>query len=133
MKANLLQKKNIRTTDFRLAVLEIFMNSDNAISTETIEDKLGDHDRITLYRTLKTFTEKGLIHEITIPGESKKMALCGASCSTSAHNHQHVHFKCNSCTEVYCLPLQNNHEVSVKGFKVEHYEVVASGICQTCL
>ncbi len=132
MTENLLKNKGIRNTSFRQSVLDIFLKNENAISLETIEESLGRHDRITLYRTLKTFTDKGLIHEIVLPGESKKMALCDNSCSSNDHQHQHIHFQCNSCQEVYCLPLSEEYNITPKGFTVNYFEVIASGICRHC-
>jgi len=40
MKVDLLKKNNIRTTDFRLSVVHIFLKYNNAISIETIEFEL---------------------------------------------------------------------------------------------
>ena len=133
MNEELLKNKQIRVTDFRLAVLNVFLQSENAVSTETIENALGTYDRITLYRTLKTFINKGLIHEIILPGESKKMALCGTGCSSKDHNHQHMHFHCNDCDEVFCLPLSDNHNIAPQDFKVDFFEVIANGTCKSCL
>lgn len=129
---NLLQAKKIRVTDFRLAVLEAFEKNENAISIEVIEASLKNFDRITLYRTLKIFKEKGIIHEITMPGNIKKMALCKDECTNHDHFHDHVHFHCNSCNETYCLEVDNFPSVDLKGFKINHLEVQASGVCQTC-
>ena len=60
----MLEKKQIRKTPFRLEVLKLFKASKNAISLKEIEKNLTSFDRITLYRTLKLFIEKGLIHEV---------------------------------------------------------------------
>lgn len=129
---NLLQAKKIRVTDFRLAVLEAFEKHENAISIEVIEESLKNFDRITLYRTLKIFKEKGIIHEITMPGNIKKMALCADECSDHDHVHDHVHFHCNSCNETYCLEVDTFPSINLKGFEINHLEIQASGVCQTC-
>ncbi|MFD1551097.1 hypothetical protein DNU06_04135 [Putridiphycobacter roseus] len=130
---NLLTKKNIRVTDFRTSVLEIFLKYKNAISITVIEENLEKYDRITLYRTIKTFLKKGLIHEINVAGESTKLALCGQECMPDNHQHNHLHFHCNQCLNVYCLPIPDPHKVELKNFKIDEYEIIASGTCNNCL
>jgi Fur family ferric uptake transcriptional regulator len=66
---NLLKNRKIRVTPFRIEVLEAFNSFENAIDLSQLEQVLGDFDRITLYIPLKTFQEKGLIHEIVMTGE----------------------------------------------------------------
>ena len=75
MITQLLKGKRLRLTSFRKEVLQVFMDNDKAIAVSDIEDALNDFDRITLYRTIKSFIEKGLIHEIVMPGDVKKLAL----------------------------------------------------------
>lgn len=129
---SLLRAKKLRVTDFRLSVLEIFNQFGHAISVDIIEEQLQDFDRITLYRTLKSFLDKGVIHEITYPQEEKKLALCSHNCSGEGHSHQHIHFKCNVCGQISCTETKAFPEISLKGFKVENIEIQASGICSSC-
>ncbi|HAE31102.1 MAG TPA: transcriptional repressor, partial [Flavobacteriales bacterium] len=70
------EKKDIRKTAFRQKVLDVFYQNENSITIGQIETAIGKHDRITLYRTIKTFLDAGLIHEIVMPGDVKKLALC---------------------------------------------------------
>ena len=134
---SLFDKKKIKATPFRKEVLAIFQMNDHAITVTQIEDALAKHDRITLYRTIKTFIEKGLIHEIVMPGDIKKLALCN-DCNLEhqhdhphAHQHNHVHFHCEKCDEVICvdneMPI-----VSLKGFKIDSLEIQAHGTCPKC-
>ena len=130
----MLKAKKIRVTDFRKSVLSIFNKHDNAISIEQIENELGEHDRITLYRTIKTFKEKGLIHEIVMPNHVRKLALCSDHCMEDdhQHHHEHVHFQCKSCNEIYCVDLPNFPKLGLKGFSVERIEIQAFGTCEAC-
>lgn len=134
MDTDILKKKRLRVTPFREKVLGIFMESNHAISVNDIEDAIGDHDRITLYRTIKSFTQKGIIHEIVMPGDIRKLALCEPYCDGGAghHDHNHVHFKCKECNEVYCIPLDNFPSISIKDFAVDSVEIQANGICDKC-
>ncbi|HWZ05000.1 MAG TPA: hypothetical protein VNX40_15390, partial [Mucilaginibacter sp.] len=68
--------KNINPTAMRLLVLDFLLNQNAAISLSDIEKGLTPADRITIYRTLKTFEEKGLVHAIDDGTCSPKYALC---------------------------------------------------------
>ena len=126
--------KNLRITPFRVAVLAVFKKHKNAIDIAQIEKSLKEFDRITLYRTIKTFIESGLIHEIVMPGDIKKLALCSEECGNEnhEHNHQHLHFKCDKCDEVYCLELASFPKIAYPKFKINSLEIQGSGVCEGC-
>jgi Fur family ferric uptake transcriptional regulator len=131
---NLLKNRKVRVTPFRLDDLDVFNSFDNSIVLSQLEQKLGDFDRITLYRTLKTFQEKGLIHEIVRTGEIKKYALCEESCGDDNHHHQHnhLHFYCKGCQEIYCIDLKEYPEIKLPKFKIDSIELQADGLCDKC-
>lgn len=132
MVEELLKNKGVRTTDFRVQVLEIFTDTYTAIDMEVIENSLGNFDRITLYRTIKTFLEKGLIHEINLHGV-KKYALCDQGCGENhVHHHDHVHFKCRVCNEVFCIDIPEMPQISIPNYTVEETEIQLTGICKSC-
>lgn len=135
MEEQLLKEKKLRVTLFRKKVLSIFLRAENTLSLQDVEDSLGKHDRITLYRTLKAFTENGILHEIVMPGDVKKIALCPPVCKggDGHHNHDHIHFKCKKCNEVFCIEQSHLPKIEVKGFKIETIEVQAQGICKNCI
>lgn len=60
---SILKKHLLRVTQFRLDVISIFITAGRALASHDIEEKLHDADRITLYRTLKSFEDKGIIHK----------------------------------------------------------------------
>jgi len=130
----LLQAKKLRITPFRVAVLSVFKKHKNAIDMAQIEKGLSEFDRITLYRTIKTFIESGLIHEIVMPGDIKKMALCKEECHVHdhEHNHQHLHFRCECCEEVFCLELKEFPKIKYPTFKINQLEIQGSGLCRAC-
>ena len=58
-----LKEHRLRNTQCRTDILAIFYEHDFALSHADIEDRVSEHyDRVTVYRTLKTFVDKGLIH-----------------------------------------------------------------------
>ena len=129
---NLLENKNIRATPFRTSVLNAFDNVENAISMHQIENTIGEHDRITLYRTIKLFKEKGVIHEISLPGEETKYALCSNRCAGHDHHHEHIHFKCSACNEVFCQEVDQFPKFEIPGFDLKKLEINAFGVCPKC-
>ncbi len=88
----------------RRAVLRAFLAKTYAQSSHDLEQGLdANTDRITLYRTLKTFEEKGVIHRVIDNTDILRYALCSRECARHAHTDDHVHFKCSACLHTYCL------------------------------
>ena len=130
--ANLLKRKKISVTPFRSDVLAIFSKYNNAIPLSIVEKELIEFNRITLYRTIKIFLEKGIIHEITISGEESNYAICQEECDTIAHHHQHIHFKCNNCGIIFCVEVDKFPKIILPEYKIEQLEIQAIGLCKSC-
>ena len=126
----MLEKKQIRKTPFRLEVFNLFKSSKNAISLKEIEKDLISFDRITLYRTLKLFIEKGVIHEV-LHSNGKKYALCKDQCNEHQHQHNHPHFHCSSCNESFCLEAHIK-DLYLPGYIIEQTDLNVNGICKKC-
>ena len=126
----MLKEKKIRETPFRLALIDIFINSKNAISLKEIEKKLTDFDRVTLYRTLKLFVEKGIIHEVLI-SNGKKYALCKEQRDEHKHDHNHLHFHCTTCNKSFCIET-NITKINLPGYIVNQTDMNLHGICNKC-
>ena len=129
---NLLKSKKISETPFRKEVLAIFDRHNNAIPLSVVEKELKEFNRITLYRTIKVFLEKGIIHEITINGAVSNYAICQDECNTVAHQHQHIHFKCTNCNIVFCVEVDKFPSINLPKYKIDQLEIQATGLCQTC-
>src|ERR1700726_1542384 len=100
----LLKKNHLSVTSGRRKILELFLHQDGALSHSDIEKKAGEKfDRVTVYRTLQVFLEKGLIHSIPTADNSIRYALCKDNCSGGQHQHDHVHFVCKECGNTMCL------------------------------
>lgn len=129
---NILKDKKISETPFRREVLAIFSRYSSAIPLSIVEKELTKYNRITLYRTIKTFIERGVIHEITISGEESNYALCKEECSSAAHQHQHIHFKCSSCNKIFCVEADKFPTVTLPNYKIDQLEIQATGLCCSC-
>jgi Fur family ferric uptake transcriptional regulator len=130
----LLAQHSLRNTAMRRAVLEILSRTPYALSSHDIEQELGlDVDRITLYRTLKSFEEKGLIHRVPENSDVSKYAACSIECSQHAHFDNHVHFKCNNCQHVYCLNQVTIPAVALPAkFEAKTQDYLLAGVCREC-
>ncbi|PST83352.1 Fur family transcriptional regulator [Pedobacter yulinensis] len=132
----LLVKNGLKKTGARLRVLDILSGSEAAASQPDIEHVVGkDIDRVTLYRILKTFEEKGIIHRIIDNQGTANYAFCHNNCSEHAHHDEHLHFNCVNCQKVYCI--DNAHLPHFKlnlppGFSLQQLSFVATGRCENC-
>lgn len=130
----LLKEHSLRLTEPRKNILKFFLDHERAISYSEIENELGNEiDRVTVYRTLKTFLEKGLVHSIPDTVDNQRYALCLHHCHEDRHEHNHVHFKCTVCGNTTCLEEVKipNYEIPV-GFTLTETQLIANGVCDLC-
>ncbi|MDC1203810.1 transcriptional repressor [Salibacteraceae bacterium] len=138
MKSNLnsieqLRSLDLKATSIRVDLLSILSESEKAISYSKIQDSLHDFDRITLYRTINTFLEKGIIHKALIEDNETFYALCGHNCTSQGHSHRHIHFKCKKCEQVSCVQTNHSIDIEVPGHSIDRFEIEAVGTCDSCL
>ncbi len=128
-----LRDKNINPTAMRLLILNFLKQQKEAVALSDIECSFDLSDRVTIYRTLKTFEQKGLIHKI-ITSNSTLYALCFAACDENEHHDTHLHFICKQCHKTICLTHVSIPKIEIPdGFQLDDIEVTAKGICKTCL
>lgn len=131
---DLLKRNHMSITDSRMQIMDLFYNNEGALAHADIEKKTSDKiDRVTIYRTLQTFEEKGLIHSIPTADNSVKYALCKEQCEEGHHHDNHVHFICDECNKTICLEDVLVPEVKLpKGFEPQQSNMVVNGICGEC-
>ncbi|MDB5223045.1 MAG: ferric uptake regulator, Fur family [Chitinophagaceae bacterium] len=130
----ILKKNHLSVTGSRQKIMQLFLNSNGALAHADIEKKTGESfDRVTVYRTLQSFVEKGIIHLIPTRDNSIKYALCKDDCEAGHHHDNHVHFICDECSKTICLDDVTVPQVKLpKGFTPQHAEMVVNGICEEC-
>jgi len=131
---DILKRNNLSVTGSREKILSLFLSQQGALAHGDIEKKAGEKfDRVTVYRTLQTFVEKGIIHAIPTADNSIRYALCKDHCSEGHHHDHHVHFVCTNCGNTYCLDDVVTPEIKLpKGYLTAQIEVVVDGVCKTC-
>lgn len=131
---NLLRKNQLSSTVSRKTILALFFSSEDALEHADIEKKTGEKlDRVTVYRTLQCFLEKGIIHPIPTTDNSIRYALCKDNCTQGHHHDDHVHFLCSECGRATCLDAVVIPEIKLpRGFRPLQKQMVVTGVCALC-
>jgi Fur family ferric uptake transcriptional regulator len=131
---DILKKNNLSVTTGRKKILELFMDMEGALSHADIEKNTdAAFDRVTVYRTLQTFVDKGIIHQIPTTDNSILYALCRHNCEEGHHHDNHVHFICSNCGKTTCLDDVTVPVVKLPdGFKPENSSMIVTGVCSDC-
>jgi len=100
---SLLEKHHLKKTGPRLKVLSMLSAKNVATSQPDLEGVMNDIDRVTLYRILNAFEEKGIIHKVFDLNGTANYAMCSSNCGEDHHHDEHLHFNCTLCKNVYGL------------------------------
>lgn len=131
MKAQeILHQHNLVRTSCRQSIIDTIANSGFAVSEEEIKQKVeGNYDRTTFYRSFKTLIEKNIIHKIVVDNLLVKYAIT----ENNVLSKNHVHFYCNKCGIVECMP-----DAKIKipalpaGYSQVESELIIKGFCNHC-
>jgi len=128
-----LKKFGLHITNARCMVLMAFFEKPGFITQREICIYTNAaFDRVTIYRTLELFVEKGIIHNIpsmdNIIHYSIMRSLQGADC----YQH-HLHFLCDACGKTICLETVPIPSMQLPpGFSGKETEVIIKGTCKNC-
>jgi len=129
----LLESKKIRVTAMRLLIYKFLVQKQVAVALSDIENAFEKVDRTTLYRTIKTFEENVIVHQIDDGTGITKYALCEQGCECDVETDLHLHFRCHNCNETVCLTDHKIPQIKVPdGFVSENVNLVVKGICDKC-
>ena len=131
----ILKKNGLKFTENRRLILNQFISKEYALSHNDIDCMIARKlDKVTIYRTLKSFEENGIIHEVVDGSSQIKYALCNSdSCSSDDHHDSHIHFKCNDCDKTYCLDNVIIPSIKLPSeFQLESQSVFIQGKCEKC-
>lgn len=129
----ILEQKAVRITPMRQLILEYFLENEGVFGLLELENDFRKSDRITIYRTLKTFEQKGIVHSINNGTGEVKYALCDEYCTAVAHIDQHPHFQCERCENITCIDSQVIPKVELpKGYLQKETTMMIKGVCRDC-
>lgn len=135
---NILHSYHLRVTDTRLQVLDVLINSETALCHHEIAKALQKYfiDKVTLYRTLNTFEERGLIHKVANKDRIWQYAIYIKNSDKAEINRSHAHFVCDKCERIYCMPIAGSDtlpDIQCPGdFIVKEKELRLHGLCPEC-
>ena len=132
--SQILKRNQLSVTGSRKKILGLFLQNEGALAHADIEKKAGEKfDRVTVYRTLQVFVEKGIIHSIPSADNSIRYALCKEDCAQGHHHDNHIHFICKICEKAICMQGVSVPRVMLPhGFTPTHYDMVVTGVCKDC-
>lgn len=136
---DLLRAHGMRVTPVRCQVVALLHRLAGAKTHQQVLDEFGaeglEMDRVTVYRTLNSLTEAGILHRITGVDRTFSYALHAAPHLPQAHSDDHPHFVCEQCSLTFCLPevpIEVSEIRAPKGFTCHHTEVKVFGLCPDC-
>ncbi len=134
--SNILQSKGISPSLHRIKIYQYLMTHHTHPNVDTIYRELVNEipslSKTTVYNTVKTLAQKGILLELTIDGTESRY---------DADIKPHVHFKCTSCGNIYDIDykslgideLEKLGQSSVDGHNVTSSYIYLYGICKNCL
>ena len=132
----ILREAGLRRTPVRTGVLDILSRDKQSLTAPQILECLPEGtDIITLYRTLKTFTTKKLVHRVRGDDQAWRYGIGSAKDSA---RHGHAHFVCDDCGAVECLddtpvPRQAIKQTKIRpGYRISYSELLVHGTCPDC-
>ncbi|HEX4876449.1 MAG TPA: transcriptional repressor [Chitinophagaceae bacterium] len=130
----LLKRNHLSITESRKKILQLFLDHNGALAHGDIEKRAGEKfDRVTVYRTLQAFVDKGIIHTIPTADNSIRYALCKDECGEGHHHDHHIHFVCSRCQKTFCLDDVVTPDIKLpRGYAAQQVEVVVQGTCKAC-
>ena len=128
----LLHERNLKATSHRLNLLTTMQTYQSAMPYSAIQESMQSIDRVTLYRTIESLKEQGLIHKAYQENNEIYYAICDANCSTGLHKHDHIHFKCIQCETVTCEQTTDSLNISIPDFQIKKISINLEGVCKDC-
>jgi Fur family ferric uptake transcriptional regulator len=129
-----IQKAGLRRTGQRDLILEIFLRTEEHLTSEDLYWLVQKEDptvgNTTVYRTLKLLTEAGLAREVRF-GDNKTYY-------EHHYNHQHHdHMICTECgrvIEFFSADIENLQDQMADkfGFRPTHHSLRMWGVCEDC-
>ena len=129
----LLNSVKLRRTGPRTAILAVLLGAHKPQTANQIAAKLihkAPPNKVTIYRTLETFLETGLVHKVFLRERTWHFELAHNCDETQCHPH----FTCTSCGNTHCLtevalPMAKSPH---KGFIIHRQRVQLDGLCPKC-
>ena len=134
-----LLSKGIRPTEMRLKIYKYLQRKTYAVSLNEMQkvfiaksEKNKTANRTTFYRNLKTFEDKGLIHQINDGTGVAKFAISDKKAKGKYGTDLHMHFHCTVCGKTICLPDRISKQNLPDDYEINDLNLVLKGVCKNC-
>lgn len=133
--ATYLAKRNLKLTDQRLLILDIFLDKEGHVTpkemVEAARGQDGSVSQATIYRTMKLLAESGLARETLFDDGVMRYE------SIRGDHHMHAHLFCTVCGQEREVADPRLVEVLTNlcrdvGYNVEDFKLFLYGSCPTC-
>ena len=130
----ILQQANLKATAPRLAILKVLAGNHLPINAEHIYQKVKrlNINETTVYRTLASFEEKGIVKRVDLRKESVYYEL--------ASGHHHHHIVCTDCGKVEDFESCSVDKISDKVLSqsskfslIKEHSLELFGVCNVCI
>ncbi len=130
----MLVRHKLSITESRTMILSLFLHAEESIEHSSIERQTQNKfNRATVYRTLRSFIEKGIVHRIPTYDSSVRYALCRSDCDVHHHQDHHIHFSCAGCGKIFCLEEINAPVIRLpEGYRSDRIDALVTGLCKEC-
>ncbi len=125
-----LKENGIKPSYQRMQIYKFLLENRIHPTVDTIYKALCDDiptlSKTTIYNTLNTFVEKGIISVIVIEENETRY---------EANMQLHGHFKCTECGQIYDIFLDTDplDLIQLKNFKIKEKHIYFKGVCEHCL
>ena len=127
----ILKKVGVKITPIRLELMDYLLVTARPLSHADIQSAFPMLDRVTIYRTLASFVNCGIAHQVQ--GLDGVWHFCAHDPDVSGCPGNHPHFLCMSCGKMICLLGQYMPRIEVsEGNVVNGKQFVAYGTCREC-
>ncbi|OGS20527.1 MAG: hypothetical protein A2252_09720 [Elusimicrobia bacterium RIFOXYA2_FULL_39_19] len=126
----LLDSKQIRPTVQRMKILKCLSEKKGHLTVDTIYEiirkEIPTMSKTTVYNTLSSMAEVGIVVPIVITGKEARYEL---------NTVQHHHFFCERCAKVIDIEVQCDHfcKGEINGHKINELHGYFKGVCKNCL
>jgi Fur family ferric uptake transcriptional regulator len=128
----MLKEAALYCTRARLAVLRVLMDASGPLRQDEISGRIAAEkfDKVTIYRTLDSLVEAGLVHRAFMHERTWHFELAD-HCS---ERQCHPHFTCVGCGTTHCLTDTSVPMVRIpdEGFVISRQQVRLEGYCPAC-
>lgn len=130
--SELLEGRGVKVTSNRLLVARVLASSNSPMSLAEIEAELESVDKSGIFRVLKVFSDKHLIHAFTGSDGIMRYELCHSG-HLDVDDDRHVHFCCEVCGRTICLEGVPVPQINLPdGYDVHEAGYILKGICPDC-